>query len=217
MTGEMSQAEVTGATGRANFPTHYAVIDALRRVYRVGARLMPFDHYQGPYIYIYDTIGTVHNRALPMWGKYWLVSDDDGTCHWWDQNRDSKSEAFIPEDEDAAVDRFIEFVRPVPVMFRVSRNDSSDVYALFPDQAGTVGDPGSCTCYQHVGQHSAADYRGCINSSRPATPDEYLSLKKELERAPYHYRLHVVSRQTSAHRHSIREQLRPQRTSAANA
>lgn len=69
----------------------------------------------------------------------------------------------------------------LPVMFRASRNDRSDVYALFPTLPGT-NDPWTCTCYQHVGQHSSADLRGCINSSRPAKLAEYEDLLRELTR-----------------------------------
>jgi hypothetical protein len=30
--------------------------------------------------------------------------------------------------------------------------------------------------------------------TRPATPEEYADLKRELERPPYEYRLHVIKR-----------------------
>ena len=42
-----------------------------------------------------------------------------------------------------------------------------------------------CTAYQHVGQHCAADYHGCIAQSDPATPAEYADLYEELERRGY--------------------------------
>ena len=57
--------------------------------------------------------------------------------------------------------------------------------ALFPeipaDDHGTY-----CTAYQHIGQHCAADYYGCIAHSRSANPDEYSDLLIELERCGYH-------------------------------
>jgi len=68
------------------------------------------------------------------------------------------------------------------VIFRVDRQ--GDTFALFPelpaDNYGVY-----CTCFQHVGQHCAADFHGCIAKSRPATPDEYADLFNELERRGY--------------------------------
>lgn len=81
---------------------------------------------------------------------------------------------------------------PVTVIFRVWR-DSGDVIALFPrepfDQAGRY-----CTSYMHVGQHGAASYHGVIQRTRPARPEEYQPLQRELESAPYHYWLIVCRR-----------------------
>jgi hypothetical protein len=98
---------------------------------------------------------------------------------------------------------FAELVKPnsVDVMFRVDRGRVSwgnlaDVYALFPGLAGT-NKIHTCLCYQHVGQHSSADLQGCINKSRPATPEEYDQLKRELERIGYV--LNVVKRSTVKH------------------
>lgn len=58
------------------------------------------------------------------------------------------------------------------------------VFALFPelpaDNHGFY-----CTCYQHLGQHCAADFHGCIAKSRPATPSEYADLFNELEGRGY--------------------------------
>ena len=85
----------------------------------------------------------------------------------------------------------------IPVMFRVSKNDSSDVFALFPTIPGTQ-DLYTCTCYQHVGQHSSADIRGCVKSSRPATPEEMASLLRELKRVYQECELVIVQRTTRA-------------------
>lgn len=86
------------------------------------------------------------------------------------------------------------------VMFRVSKSkaDGLDVFALFPGHAGSM-DLWTCSSYQHVGQHCDADIRLCMESSRPATPEEYASLKRELESAPYKYNLRIVKRATLAH------------------
>jgi hypothetical protein len=64
------------------------------------------------------------------------------------------------------------------VIFRWEREGG--VFALFPelpaDNQGFY-----VTCYQHIGQHCAADYYGCIANSRPAKPSEYRDLFNELE------------------------------------
>jgi hypothetical protein len=69
------------------------------------------------------------------------------------------------------------------VVFRMDKEGI--VFALFPelpaDNHGTY-----CTAYQHVGQHCAADYYGCVARSRSAKPDEYADLLIELERRGYH-------------------------------
>jgi hypothetical protein len=82
----------------------------------------------------------------------------------------------------------------VPVIFRVwSKKDGGDVTALFPtipyDREGH-----ECQSYQHVGQHGGADCAGVINRTRAAKPEEYASLKRELEGEPFNYKLKVVER-----------------------
>jgi len=67
-----------------------------------------------------------------------------------------------------------------PVIFRVDRE--GEVFALFP----TLPAYGYyVTCYQHIGQHCAADYGLCINDSRPAQPAEYADLLEELTQIGY--------------------------------
>ena len=69
------------------------------------------------------------------------------------------------------------------VIFR--RDKEGIIFALMPElPAGNQG--WYCTCYQHIGQHCAADYHGCIAQSRSANPDEYSDLLIELERRGYH-------------------------------
>lgn len=81
----------------------------------------------------------------------------------------------------AAVHEF-DIPYPVVVVFRVWR-DTGGVFALFPyDVADSRG---HCTAYEHVGQHGAADYVGCIERSRPATEQEYARLRRELEDLGY--------------------------------
>jgi hypothetical protein len=67
-----------------------------------------------------------------------------------------------------------------------------DVFAIFPTEPGTY-EPWTFACYAHVGQHGTAD-KVVIGRTRKATPDQYADLKKELESAPYGYRLRVYTR-----------------------
>ena len=69
------------------------------------------------------------------------------------------------------------------VIFR--RDKEGIIFALMPElPADNQG--WYCTCYQHVGQHCAADYYGCIAQSRSASPNEYADLLVELECRGYH-------------------------------
>lgn len=68
------------------------------------------------------------------------------------------------------------------VIFRKFKKEG-DVIALFPNIP--ADHKGNCMSYQHVGQHGAADYRGCIKSTVPATPEEYNGLEKELRNIGY--------------------------------
>lgn len=81
-----------------------------------------------------------------------------------------------------------------PVIFRAERSGDfkGDVTAVFPCEPGT-SDRHTMSCYAHVGQHSGCTM-GWYMDTRAATPEEYADLKKELESAPYGYRLKVYSR-----------------------
>lgn len=81
-----------------------------------------------------------------------------------------------------------------PVLFRMDRD--GEVFALFPTIAADHS--GHCSCYQHIGQHSAADYLGCIRESKPAAPAQYAALLQEL--SAIGYCLRVVFRQSPAMR-----------------
>lgn len=67
------------------------------------------------------------------------------------------------------------------------------VFALFPhdvcDRFGNV------TSYEHLGQHSSADYKHCISISKKATKSEYKALKQELKNVGYN-KLKVVKKQS---------------------
>jgi len=99
--------------------------------------------------------------------------------------------------------------QPLPVLFRMWKK-SKDVIALFPtvpsDIAGQLVES-----YERVGQHAGADLYGIIAESRPATPSEYASLKRELEGAPYHYKLRVYQRVTGEMHDAFLRELRGQR------
>lgn len=83
-----------------------------------------------------------------------------------------------------------------PVIFRIwPAKEGGDVIALFPTIPGSTADVYSCESYQQLGQHGKADCEGVIRATRAATPREYASLKRELESAPYHYKLKVYARQ----------------------
>jgi hypothetical protein len=79
------------------------------------------------------------------------------------------------------------------VIFRVdtTKDFKGTVFALFPHEV--CDKSGSVTTYQHVGQHSAANYVWCIKRSRPATTQETLPLFNELTNLGY--LLQIVKRQ----------------------
>lgn len=70
------------------------------------------------------------------------------------------------------------------VIFRKYRK-GGDILALFPEvPADNRGH--YCQSYEHVGQHGAADYYGCIHKlTVPAKPVEYADLMAELEHRGY--------------------------------
>lgn len=80
---------------------------------------------------------------------------------------------------------------PVVVLFR--KWPDGDIDAVFPGLPGT-DKPGSVAVYAHVGQHSSGDYQLIMRKTTAALPSEYEALQKELESAPYHYKLIPRSR-----------------------
>ncbi len=68
------------------------------------------------------------------------------------------------------------------VIFRKDRDGI--VFALLPELPADIHGR-YCTAYQHIGQHCAADYQGCMFNSDPAKPDEYADLERELEQRGY--------------------------------
>ena len=96
-----------------------------------------------------------------------------------------------------------------PVLFRVHRapvKHGGDVTAVFPAEPADIAGR-TMTCYAHVGQHGGCDI-GWYHQTRPATEEEYADLKRELESAPYGYRLKVYRRMTRQHREAFHASLR---------
>lgn len=57
-----------------------------------------------------------------------------------------------------------------------------EILALFPEQPEGRR---LVSCYAQIGQHGTADYQHIIRISKPAAPEEYGPLKKELESLGY--------------------------------
>ena len=70
------------------------------------------------------------------------------------------------------------------VIFRKFKD--GEILALFPYEieTGTF-----VLSYQHIGQHSGADYQFMINGTKPAKPEEFTDLKKEIENFGYNLRV----------------------------
>jgi len=62
------------------------------------------------------------------------------------------------------------------VIFRKFKE--GDIIALFPYEIDNYH--GDCMSYMHVGQHSGANYFGCIKGTKPAKKEEYQNLYNEL-------------------------------------
>jgi len=72
--------------------------------------------------------------------------------------------------------------KTVVVFRKWGKNNGGGILALFPhiDEGNYL-----CLSYEHIGQHGGADYRGCISITKPAKPEEYADLQKELENIGY--------------------------------
>jgi len=86
--------------------------------------------------------------------------------------------------------------KPLPVVLRVWLHgyERGDVMALFPTWAYDIYG-NHCASYEHIGQHGAADYHGCIECTRPATVKEARPLLDELLQIGYD-NLRIVKRAT---------------------
>lgn len=77
------------------------------------------------------------------------------------------------------------------VVFR-KFNDDKSIIALFPYDVWNKQDF-TCSSYQHIGQHSGADYLGVIERSKAATEAEYKELYNELTKQ-IGYNLRVIKK-----------------------
>jgi len=104
-------------------------------------------------------------------------------------------------------------MEPVPVLFRTwkpSAGAGEGVIAVFPTiPADTMGY--KCSMFEHVGQHGGGDPMVVIQRTRPATPQEYRALKRELESAPYDYKLRVCERMSRTMRDECMREARRMR------
>jgi len=75
---------------------------------------------------------------------------------------------------------------PAIVIFRTWRRGltGQGVIALFPLEPGDSQGL-YCLCYEHVGQHGAADYQYILSVTDAATPAEYADLLAELQSIGY--------------------------------
>ena len=89
---------------------------------------------------------------------------------------------------------FMQDDHETPVIFRADRGGDfkDNITAVFPcepyDQAGY-----DMACYARMGQHAGCS-QAWYATTRAATHAEYADLQRELESAPYGYRLKIYSR-----------------------
>lgn len=68
------------------------------------------------------------------------------------------------------------------VIFRKYKD--GEIIALFP-MVLFAKNPSLCQCYVKVGQHGSAHPEATVHATKPAKPEEYDELLKELERIGY--------------------------------
>lgn len=92
---------------------------------------------------------------------------------------------------------FLMKVQTVPVIFRRwPKREGGEVIAIFPTLVETQypNRPPACLAYQHTGQHGGCDVFIVDRTTLVRDPAEYADLKRELESAPYFYKLRVVQK-----------------------
>lgn len=128
------------------------------------------------------------------WSVVSTADDSEPRFTWSYQMYDPEADCQGGDVLDYVAHRQVEQLGVTPVIFRKYPNSrGGEVVALLPEEPASE-DGRTCTCYVHVGQHGEADPSHVINTTRPATPEEYADLKAELEAAPYNYRLRICRR-----------------------
>lgn len=72
---------------------------------------------------------------------------------------------------------------PAPPTLVIFKMEGKEPTAFFPEEPGT-NDPYTCTLYVHVGQHGHCS-TSYASTLKPATPEQYAPLLKELESLGY--------------------------------
>ena len=107
-------------------------------------------------------------------------------------------------------DEFRQDDHETPVIFRADRGKDPEITAVFPCEPHDLQGL-SMSCYAHIGQHG-----GCClewyHKTRAAKPEEYADLKRELEAAPFGYRLKIYKRMTRQLREAFNAEARRLRT-----
>lgn len=67
---------------------------------------------------------------------------------------------------------------------QINHIEYGTVIAIFPEEVGNINHH-TCMSYMHVGQHGVCSPDGIIYVTRLAKPEEYASLKAELESIGY--------------------------------
>jgi hypothetical protein len=80
-------------------------------------------------------------------------------------------------------------MKSIEIIFRFWKNV---VIALFPYIIDN--NRGDVMCYQHIGQHGSADYGYIIESSKPATKEQYQPLLNELVNDVGYLNLKIVKK-----------------------
>lgn len=146
-----------------------------------------------------DYCGKLNLRAVPLYdggydkgGAYWgcntggeylfcAWSPDGSIARFLRAASLREADAEMREEYPRAEIGGVRSVRSLPVIFRAQRSGDfkGDVTAVFPtvpsdNQAWT------CMSYAHVGQHGGCSW-DWYRTTRPATPEEYADLLRELE------------------------------------
>lgn len=133
-------------------------------------------------------------RLLSIGGQ--LTIDKVGNMKGWDEGFCSGCDAEVfrlpGTTECACCGQTTTDIPPLDVIFRIwPKAQGGDVIAVFPTLFSDFQGYNH-VCYQHVGQHGGCDASHIVQMTKLATPEQYTTLKAELERIGY--KLSVVKR-----------------------